>query len=197
MKFYKDTYFVILIIVIILIIYILISSETIREEVFSWMLKTPIESIAVFKDQNLQGNITFTEDLQAKDTIIDVDLHSQSINGKHGLIIYVLGNDNLNVNISEEENNLGEHFNPYNKIHGDINSGHVGDLGNIEFKDGVAKHLFRVKKIKLRGYNSVVGRGIAIHENEDDIGNGGNTESKKNGNVGNILYFSIIGYSKF
>ena len=48
---------------------------------------------------------------------------------------------------------------------------HVGDLGNIEAgPDGVANIDITDTHISLNGLNSVIGRGLVLHEGEDDLG---------------------------
>ena len=42
------------------------------------------------------------------------------------------------------------------------------------------------------GDRSVVGRGMVIHKDEDDLGKGGDAESKKTGNAGDRLACGII-----
>ena len=92
------------------------------------------------------------------------------------------------------------HFNPFNKTHGCPNSKvrHVGDLGNIKTNGkGEAKYSFCDSVIKLRGTKSnIIGRGLIIHEDEDDCGKGGNAESLKTGNAGKRIACSVIGYAK-
>jgi len=92
------------------------------------------------------------------------------------------------------------HFNPYNKTHGapDQRERHVGDLGNIQTNArGEAKYTFYDSMIKLRGSKSnILGRGLIIHADTDDCGNGGNAESLKTGNAGKRIACAVIGYAK-
>jgi Cu-Zn family superoxide dismutase len=75
---------------------------------------------------------------------------------------------------------------------------HVGDLGNIHTNNkGEAKYTFYDNMIKLRGSKcNIIGRGLIIHEDEDDCGKGGNAESLKTGNAGKRISCAVIGYSK-
>ena len=51
------------------------------------------------------------------------------------------------------------------------------------------------KLIKLRGKYSIIGRSIVIHEDEDDLGKGGDKESTITGNAGKRLACGVIGLS--
>jgi Cu-Zn family superoxide dismutase len=92
------------------------------------------------------------------------------------------------------------HFNPFGKNHGcpGLKERHVGDLGNIVTNGkGEAKYVFYDNVIKLRGTKcNIIGRGLIIHEDEDDCGAGTNTESLKTGNAGKRIACAVIGYSK-
>ena len=90
-------------------------------------------------------------------------------------------------------------FNPAGVNHGGPKDAtrHVGDLGNLEAKDGqdtvvdISDHL-----ISLIGQHSVVGRSLIIHEGEDDLGKGDNEESKKTGNAGGRQACGVIGIAQ-
>ena len=73
---------------------------------------------------------------------------------------------------------------------------HGGDLGNIApGDDGTVKLHIADDVISLVGPFNVVGRGIVVHEKEDDLGRGGNPESLKTGNAGSRLACGIIGHA--
>ena len=75
---------------------------------------------------------------------------------------------------------------------------HVGDLGNIQTDaNGEANYDFTDSLIQLRGtkYN-IVGRGLIIHADTDDLGLGENEASLKTGNAGKRIACAVIGYAQ-
>ena len=64
-------------------------------------------------------------------------------------------------------------------------------------KKGEAIYYYYDDVIKLHGFKSnIIGRGLIIHEDEDDCGQGGDEESLKTGNAGKRIACAVIGYSK-
>lgn len=107
--------------------------------------------------------------------------------GEHGFHIHEFGD------LSNGCESAGKHYNPDGVDHGDLDEGHVGDLGNITAdENGVADIKIVAKRIDLAGDRSVVGRAIVIHENRDDLGRGGDEESLKTGNAGDRLACGVI-----
>ena len=156
-------------------------------------LKNKIKGIAVFSSNKLNGYVTLTE--HNKTVIIDVNL-SGLTPGKHGIHIHEAGN------LLDGCKSCCAHFNPDKTRHGgpddESNRRHTGDLGNITAnKYGIAKERIIDSTIKLRGikYN-VIGRSLVIHQNEDDLGRGGDEESLKTGNAGERIGCAVIGYAE-
>ena len=107
--------------------------------------------------------------------------------GKHGFHIHEFGD------MSQGCKSMGAHYNPDRVDHGDLNEGHVGDLENVVANDqGVAKFSIQAKRVDLIGERSVIGRGLVIHSDEDDLGKGGDAESLKTGNAGDRLACGVI-----
>lgn len=81
----------------------------------------------------------------------------------------------------------GPHFNPEGKNHGapEDSERHFGDLGNIPTDcNGTSVGWRTDKLVTLFGPNSVIGRGVVVHNGTDDLGKGGDAESLKTGNAG-------------
>jgi len=107
--------------------------------------------------------------------------------GEHGFHIHEFGD------LTDGCESAGGHYNPDDVDHGDLESGHVGDLGNVTANtDGVADFTIIAKRIDLIGERSVVGRAIVIHSDVDDLGKGGDAESLKTGNAGDRLACGVI-----
>ena len=107
--------------------------------------------------------------------------------GLHGFHIHEFGD------MSDGCKSMGGHYNPDGVDHGHLGDGHVGDLGNITAdKNGQAKFTIRADRVDLIGDRSVVGRGIVVHADEDDLGKGGDDESLKTGNAGDRLACGVI-----
>jgi len=157
-----------------------------------------IKAIAVFtKNSNefgIYGYVKFSEIIGTNKIKIDINLSGLFPNYKHGFHIHEAGD------LTDNCISMCSHFNPYKKHHGCPNKKerHVGDLGNlITNNKGEAKYTFYDDVIKLRGTKAnIIGRGLIIHENEDDCGEGNNKESLITGNAGKRIACAIIGYSK-
>jgi len=107
--------------------------------------------------------------------------------GEHGFHIHEYGD------LSKGCESAGAHYNPDGVDHGDLEQGHVGDLGNITAdENGVAVVKIIAERVDLAGDRSVVGRSIIVHSDEDDLGQGGDAESLKTGNAGDRLACGVI-----
>ena len=154
-----------------------------------------MKAIAVFNHKvtstTVTGTVTFEE--QGNYVVMDIQLKGLSKNGLHGFHIHEAGD------LTDKCESMCAHFNPYNKKHGGPGSKerHVGDLGNLKSdKNGNVNIRMSDNMIKLKGKACIIGRGLIIHADEDDLGNGTNDASKINGNSGKRIACAIIGISK-
>jgi Cu-Zn family superoxide dismutase len=153
------------------------------------------QAIAVFNGEKIKGTVVFTEvfgmDMYVK---IDINLTGLGKNKLHGFHIHESGD------LTSGCESMCAHFNPFHKTHGKpgMKQRHVGDLGNLETdNNGSVNYSMRDNIIQLRGEKSnIIGRGLIIHEDEDDCGKGNNEASLINGNAGKRIACAIIGYSK-
>jgi Cu-Zn family superoxide dismutase len=107
--------------------------------------------------------------------------------GDHGFHVHEFGD------MSKGCESMGGHYNPDGAEHGNEDSGHVGDLGNINAdNNGVATIKKISKRIDLFGDRSIVGRGLVVHKDPDDLGQGNDEESLKTGNAGDRLACGVI-----
>jgi Cu-Zn family superoxide dismutase len=151
-----------------------------------------IRAIAVFQGK-IKGAVYFTETKNG-DVAIELQLSGLKKNHSHGFHIHEYGD------MSENCESMCAHFNPYGKTHGgptDSNR-HVGDLGNIDTDmNGNARYVFTDSAIKLRGTKSnIIGRGLVIHADTDDLGHGNDSMSKITGNAGKRIACAVIGYAR-
>jgi Cu-Zn family superoxide dismutase len=152
-----------------------------------------IKAIAVFQDKKIKGIVRFSENMDGN-VSIDIDIQGLKKNSKHGFHVHECGD------MSDSCESMCAHFNPFDKNHGcpGLKERHVGDLGNIQADgNGNVKAHFIDDMIKLRGTKSnIIGRGLIIHEGEDDCGQTDHPLSKTTGNSGKRIACAVIGYAK-
>jgi len=114
--------------------------------------------------------------------------------GLHGFHVHEFG-DNTNGCTS-----AGPHFNPDKCSHGapenEKGARHAGDLGNVTAEGGSAKLNILDAMISLSGENSIIGRTVVVHADQDDLGLGGHELSKSTGNAGARAACGVIGIAK-
>ena len=158
------------------------------------MSKNPVSAIAVFNEKKVKGIVRFVEELSKDEVVIDFDIIGLKKNALHGFHVHECGD------MSDHCESMCAHFNPFGKDHGGKNSKtrHVGDLGNLQSdENGCAKLRMRDHMIKLRGTKcNIIGRGLIIHEDEDDCGLTQHPLSKTTGNSGKRIACAVIGYAK-
>lgn len=108
--------------------------------------------------------------------------------GKHGFHIHEFGDLT-----APDGTSAGGHFNPTGHDHGAPNGDvrHVGDLGNLEAnEEGVAVYEVTYPHMSFSGAESVLGRGIIVHAEEDDL------VSQPTGAAGARVAIGVIGVAK-
>jgi superoxide dismutase, Cu-Zn family len=152
-----------------------------------------IQAIAIFNERKIKGIVTFTE-VENNKVLIDINLEGLKKNALHGFHIHQSGD------LTDKCESMCAHFNPFGNTHGcpGKKNRHVGDLGNLKTDStGCAKYKIEDNMVKLRGSKAnIIGRGLIIHADPDDCGEGDNKESLINGNAGKRIACAIIGYSK-
>ncbi|QKX64455.1 uncharacterized protein TRUGW13939_11629, partial [Talaromyces rugulosus] len=141
-------------------------------------------------NSTVTGTITFDQASETAPTIISWHIRGNSPNSQRAFHIHEFG-DNTNGCTS-----AGPHFNPFSRSHGapTDEDRHVGDLGNFQTDSmGDSTGSLEDRLVKLVGPESVIGRMTVVHAGTDDLGRGGNEESKKTGNAGGRLACGIIG----
>ena len=151
-------------------------------------------AIAVFTGPKITGTVKFTEETSSGLIQIDVNLTGLKKNALHGFHVHESGD------LSDKCESMCAHFNPLKKNHGcpGKKERHVGDLGNLKTDTkGNANYTFYDDVIRLKGakYN-ILGRGLIIHADPDDCGDGGMTDSLSTGHAGKRIACAVIGYAK-
>ncbi|EXJ79827.1 superoxide dismutase [Capronia epimyces CBS 606.96] len=150
-----------------------------------------VKAVAVLRgDSKVSGQVTFEQASESAPTTITWDISGNDASAERGFHIHTFG-DNTNGCTS-----AGPHYNPFSKTHGSPTDSerHVGDLGNIKTDaQGNAKGSVSDSLVKLIGEHSILGRTVVVHGGTDDLGRGGNEESKKTGNAGPRPACGVIG----
>lgn len=108
--------------------------------------------------------------------------------GAHGFHIHEFGDCSSDDGLS-----AGGHFNPGSMPHSmpAAQQRHVGDMGNVIADSSGNAHLEYVDPvIALSGNNSVIGRGVIVHEKADDL------KTQPTGAAGGRVVCGAIGITK-
>lgn len=135
------------------------------------------------RGNKVEGRVTFTQTengMQVKGVI------SGLTPGEHGFHVHEFGV------WSPDGKAAGSHFNPTAQKHGEREASkrHVGDLGNIKANEnGNAVIDFVDPSLTFHGPNSIIGRGLVVHEKPDDY-------SQPVGNAGDRVAVGVIGVAQ-
>ena len=149
----------------------------------------------LYPDNNsgVNGVVAMHQDNYTAECKIVANVRGLNPNALHGFHVHEFGD------LSQGCTTAGEHFNPTKVNHAgpkdDVR--HYGDLGNIQTDEKGDGYLaVSDKLITLFGDNSVIGRAMVVHAHEDDLGRGGNAESRTTGNSGARLACGVIGLAR-
>lgn len=112
-------------------------------------------------------------------------------NSKHGFHIHEFGD----LSDMEKGASLGGHFDPAHSGHhgkpvDDAKTRHGGDMGNLAANETGKAYLEVVlKEVSIAGVHAILGRGLVVHEKEDDFG-------QPVGNAGGRIGVAVIGVAK-
>lgn len=113
------------------------------------------------------------------------EIHELAPNSTHGFHIHEFGDCT-----ELDGTSAGGHFNPQDQPHGgpDSEERHVGDLGNITVdENGYGEVDYIDTMLSFEGANNIIGRGVIVHADEDDL------ESQPTGDAGARLSCGVIG----
>lgn len=108
--------------------------------------------------------------------------------GEHGFHVHEWGDCS-----APDATSAGSHFNPTSAQHGapGAEQHHLGDLGNVTAgEDGVATVETTHRFLQLSGPQSIVGRGLIVHEKADDL------TTQPTGDAGGRVACAVIGVAK-
>jgi Cu-Zn family superoxide dismutase len=138
----------------------------------------------------VHGTVAFSQAVVGGAVTVKGRIAGLDADAKHGFHVHALGN------LSGGCASAGPHWNPLGATHGARADTvrHAGDLGNIlADAHGVAEFEFEDVVLSLNGPLSIIGRTLMVHAGQDDLGRGGDDESKKTGNAGGRAACGVIG----
>jgi Cu-Zn family superoxide dismutase len=143
-------------------------------------------------DSGVRGVVRLTQVKSETRVRVHVRVTGLAPHSTHGFHVHALGN------LTEGCVSAGGHFNPQGSPHGGPADApaarHVGDLGNV-VADATGAVDVRIDDalISLAGAHSVIGRAIVLHADADDLGRGGDADSKTTGHAGARIACGVVG----
>jgi len=140
-----------------------------------------MRAIASLTGNNIAGTVVFTQ--RGELAVIECNLRGVT-DGLHGLHVHEFGD------MSQGCESMGPHFSLEPHRHGGrmTSERHTGDLGNVLSKNGRVRQRL-VAKIQVA---HILGRGLVLHANADDLGRGSWPDSGTTGHSGSRIACGII-----
>jgi Cu-Zn family superoxide dismutase len=123
-----------------------------------------VATLKPVEKNDVRGTVTFTQVNQGVKIVAELEGLKP---GKHGFHIHEHGSCG-----GKEAAEAGSHYNPTHSEHGspDRSTRHIGDLGNLIADENGHAHYERIDRaIKLTGPDSIIGRTVIVHADEDDL----------------------------
>lgn len=161
------------------------SAQMHHDKTHGMSVKKAIAVLSPTEGQQAYGIVTFTV---VEKGVRVIGEFSGLTPGKHGFHIHEFGDCS-----APDGTSAGGHFNPTNMPHSKPSGDkrHVGDMGNIEAgKDGTAFIDYIDTMISLEGESSIIGRGVIVHEKEDDL------TTQPTGAAGARIACGVVGVAK-
>ena len=149
---------------------------------------TVTKAVAVLyptQGSTVSGTVTFIKESGGMRVVADV---TGLTPGTHGFHIHEFGDCSAPDGAS-----AGGHFNPTSAPHAgpDADARHAGDLGNIIADSAGVAHYERLDShMSFAGPNSIIGRGVIVHEKADDL------TTQPTGAAGGRVACGVIGVAK-
>ena len=122
--------------------------------------------VAPTKGNSVSGTVNFTQ--KGDVVLVEAKINGLKPNGTQGIHIHEKGNCS-----AADASSAGGHFNPASSTHGGPagDARHGGDLGNLKADaTGYAQLSEEIAGVSLgTGPNSIVGRAVVVHADEDDF----------------------------
>jgi Cu-Zn family superoxide dismutase len=148
----------------------------------------PTTAVAVLiptQGNEVHGTVRFTKVANGVRVVADITGLKP---GDHGFHVHEFGDAS-----SADGTAAGGHFNPAKETHGSPSADHrhAGDLGNIKADaSGHATADYVDAKLSFEGSGSILGRGVVVHANADDL------TTQPTGNAGGRVAVGVIGVAK-
>mmetsp|Transcript_6899 Transcript_6899/g.10680 ORF Transcript_6899/g.10680 Transcript_6899/m.10680 type:complete len:155 (-) Transcript_6899:326-790(-) len=154
-------------------------------------MATTIKCSVVLVGGKVQGCLSLEQKATGGETTIKGKITGLT-NGLHGLHVCQFGD------LSNDGAGCGDIFNPFGKNHGgpEDRERMIGDLGNVESKDGSATVDISDALVSLIGVHSVIGRSIVVRASEDDLGQGNHPDSITIGHSGAVVGCGVVGIAR-